>query len=709
MSASTRDASTQILTPTTDSTAIGAFWDKHTRPGGMYELRVLIKGRTGPLGLSGTPRGYFNNRQAVIDAVRQICGKDAVGVYLTLNEVDPALLKRAPNRLVSRATEATRDKDIVRRTRFLIDIDAANGSDESATEAQRAAALATRDKIEAHLHTVLGWCPARVVTCSGNGGGLIYAIDLPNDEAAKHLVKRALQALHARFSTPDATVDTANYNASRLTRVAGTVNGKGAHTEDRPWRIVDAEYLDELGVVSRSQLEALAALAPSKTRPAHDSGAAATPEGSQDRDYWVALLAQGAPSGERHHVMTRLVGHYVGLGIAPAEVKILLRPWVDRCRPTFDPRELDKVVDDLADAEARKRARGDDVPDLTPEVEDAPLTLSTPDKDTLIATQKAELADVKAQIKAWEHLYYINRAFPDKAKRVLVHMHKVFGVRIGQHLPDVMPCTLYPDEQKLQVDGFAISAYAEALDILCSLGLVTQEKRKKLKPGRGKDWYWEYGLNGPVVNALWQQLSTLTEIAPTARQIKAETSREERLQKAIAEEKPTLHVVRALKRDIDEERKGKEKVTMEAVALTFERNNARDALQEAQRIIQENQRQPAATARIMCRAGCGSFIKAAEWCCDECRERERDLADDSRLTSNLESSQQATQRTVTNWLTSNLESPAHPTSDDLKPCTGGCGTLTHRGWECKSCRLRSLRPLHVPDSTSARSEVSHGR
>jgi hypothetical protein len=349
----------------------------------------------------------------------------------------------------------------------------------------------------------------------------------------------------------------------------------------------------------------------------------------------------------------------------------------------------------------------------------AAAPIGTPDKDTLIATQRAELADVKAQVKAWEQLYYINRAFPDKAKRVLVHIHKVFGVRIGQHLPDVMPCTLYPDEQNLQAEGFAISAYDEALDILYSLGLLTREKRKKLNPGRGKDWYWEYGLNGPAINALWQQLPTLTKIAPTARQIKAETSREERLQKAIAEEKPTQEVVISLKREVAQEREERGKATYERDALAYERDAARAqaeaaarerdrALHEAQRIIQENQRPPVAATRIMCRAGCGSFIQAVDWCCDECREREREEAD-SRLESNLECTGRNNHplpSTVTTRLDSNLESAD---TNLLLPCAGGCGTLTPHGWTCKPCRERPPGPLHIPDSTTARREVSHGQ
>jgi len=39
-----------------------------------------------------------------------------------------------------------------------------------------------------------------------------------------------------------------------------------------------------------------------------------------------------------------------------------------------------------------------------------------------------------------------------------------------------------------------------------------------------------------------------------------------------------------------------------------------------------------------------------------------------------------------------------PTS--LKPCGGGCGGLTHRGWPCKACRDRQDN-----STTTARREL----
>jgi len=757
-----RDTATHTPRPPTDPDAIGASWDAMTEPGHVYEVRVLTKGRAGPLGLRGTPSGYFTDRHAYIDAVRAIRGDDATGVYLTMNPVDPALLTRAPNRLATRAITATRDEEITARRRFLIDIDAANGADESATDDERTTALARRDEIHTFLQEVLGWGPAHVVTSSGNGGGLIFAIDLPNDEQARHLIKRALQALHARFTTPAATVDVANSNAARITRIPGTVTAKGTHTPERPWRRATATYPDATRVVTRAQLEALAALAPVAAGTGGHPTAARRSDAERDTglpvdtegECYARLLEEGSPAGQRHHDMTRLVGHYLARGLGTREIAVLLRPWVDRCQPSFPYAQLDAVIRDLAAAEARKQAGQagrDDTLDQ-PDGGAAPATIS-PAVRELIATQRAALADCKAQIAAWQSLF-MNDALPRKAQKVLVSFHQKFNTPLGRPLPEATPCTLYASEDDIKAHGLGVSAYKEGLDVLLNLGLLTREKRQKIaiatdgtgstddattmRRGRGRDFYYEWGLNGPAVNAFWQQLPTLTEIAPTERQVKAVEGRKERLASAVAEGRATHEVVAVLKSEVAREHQERGKLTYERDVLAYERDAAREAaeaaarerdqaLEAAQRIVRESQRpvagDAATPARIMCRAGCGSFIKATTWCCDECRERERDLAGDSRLDVNLESPSPAHTVAVINSLNVNLEYPARapaptaPTSGagvvaPLKACAGGCGELTLRGWTCGPCAARVAaweQGLHIPDRTAMRQEGVHDR
>jgi len=736
MSAATaRDyQTTQNLPPTTDPNAIGAFWDAMTGPGRVYEMRI-IRQETDRYGNKLIDSAYFTDQHAFVAAAQRIHPTYAAGVYLTMNPVDPnaptlALKKdgtpRRPfNKGATRAYtgDTTPDEHVVSRRHLLIDIDAANPTGVSATDKERAAALARRDDIHTYLQDVMGWGPARVVTSSGNGGGLIFVIDLPNDDAAKQLIKRVLGVLDARFSTPAATVDLANSNAARITRIPGTVTAKGNHTPERPWRRATATYPDGAGIVTRAQLEALAAHAPSATRRTSQRRGAATDangtpiiEDSGDDEY-ARLLEEGAPEGQRRTVLLKLVGHYLHRGLSAREIGVILRPWADRCQPPVPYAHLDSVIRDLANAEARKQPRTDEEDAQG----DTPLTERERVQRDALHRAYATIADLTAQITAWEILR-TTKAFPTKAAAVLVHMHKRAGVRLGQPLPDDMPCNQYADDQDIAAEGIARSAYKEGLDILLNLGLVNRKQVMKKVPdpepgegdqatvkgrGRGLPWFHMYGLNAPAVNALWAQLPTMTEIAPTQRQVKAEASRKERLERAIEEEKPTLHVVRALKREVAEVRQDRQNVVFEYRAVSQERDNARaqaeaaakqrdQALQDAQRIIRDHQ-QPA--VMLGC-TGCGQRIDLATYRCDDCRARERAEAGDLRLTSNLKSPTRAGTVEVTNRLTSNLKYPDPP----MKPCTGGCGTLTPHGWTCKACR----EPLHAPDSTSTTREAAYG-
>jgi len=55
-------------------------------------------------------------------------------------------------------------------------------------------------------------------------------VDLPNDEAATEVVRGVLTTLDALFSNETITVDTANYNASRVWKLYGTMSRKGDST-----------------------------------------------------------------------------------------------------------------------------------------------------------------------------------------------------------------------------------------------------------------------------------------------------------------------------------------------------------------------------------------------------------------------------------------------------------------------------------------------
>jgi hypothetical protein len=254
-------SATASVALTTDTAAACACWTALVRPGDVHEVRIP-KSRKGPRRFFGTVSGYFDNADDFATALTGLTGYDAEGVYLTLNPVNPDLLARAANRLKDNARETTGDGDVLRRANLLIDVDPVRPSGISATDAERDAALGVRDDVQAFLTDAMGWPAPTAVVESGNGGGLVYRIDLPNDAESDTLARRVLAGLAAAFDTPDVSIDTAIANAARLVKVAGTVAAKGDDVPERPWRLAAATYPQDATVVPRDALARVADLAP---------------------------------------------------------------------------------------------------------------------------------------------------------------------------------------------------------------------------------------------------------------------------------------------------------------------------------------------------------------------------------------------------------------------------------------------------------------
>ena len=218
-------------------------------PGQVVELRALFE--------DATASGYYDDMVRLAADAEVVEAAQPLGMYVTLNEVNPALLARRENRIKMRLGKkdaTTADVDIIRRRWFPIDIDAKRPSGVSSTDAEHEAALAKAEQIATFLSGE-GW-PDPVMGDSGNGAHLLYRIDLPADEAGLDLVKKGLEALALLFDDDQSTIDTANHNASRIWKLYGTVSRKGDSTETRPHRRSRILVLpDEVGTLSSVSLE----------------------------------------------------------------------------------------------------------------------------------------------------------------------------------------------------------------------------------------------------------------------------------------------------------------------------------------------------------------------------------------------------------------------------------------------------------------------
>ena len=253
-------------------------------PGGVVEIRAIAE--------DGTHSGYFDDPRLLAASAELLDLSTVHGIYVTLNELNPALLARRSNRVkmhLSRKDSTTADADIIRRRWLPVDIDPVRPGGVSSTDEEHEKALKKAEH-------VAGWLkdqgfPEPVRADSGNGAHLLYRVDLANDETSRDLVQRCLAALAERFNDSTCTIDTAVSNAARIWKLYGTVSRKGDATADRPHRrsrIIAVP--DETGIVSIPLLKTLAARGKEQKPPERRSPKTKIyedPQAPLDLDAWL--------------------------------------------------------------------------------------------------------------------------------------------------------------------------------------------------------------------------------------------------------------------------------------------------------------------------------------------------------------------------------------------------------------------------------------
>lgn len=220
------------------------------QPGDVAEVRAIL--RPGNRGFnphlytgwaSGIVYGYFDNAEDCARCVQPlddagICS----GIYCTLNPVMPDLLAIAKNRLrgwsKKEGIELVSDEKIMRRRWILVDVDpvrSVGNVDVSSTWAELKIAADVADSVTEYMSGI-GW-PTPIRALSGNGLHLLYRVDMPNDDKSYRFVKGLLSRLDLMFTDKEKVkVDPVMFNASRITKLYGTVARKGDEIPGRPWR-----------------------------------------------------------------------------------------------------------------------------------------------------------------------------------------------------------------------------------------------------------------------------------------------------------------------------------------------------------------------------------------------------------------------------------------------------------------------------------------
>lgn len=262
--------------------------------GGVVEMRM-------PKTSKRTVSGYYDDWAALTrDAA--VYDRDAPGIYITLNPINPTLLARANNRAIPYCDKTSGDSDVIARRWLPIDCDPVRPSGIPSTDAEHDAALARATAIRDAL-AERGW-PTPILADSGNGAHLLYAVDLPVDDGG--LVESCLRALAFRWDDGAVMIDQSVHNPARIWKLYGTVARKGDGTPERPQRLARLLAVPDAPTpVARGLLDVLAAEMPPPERPA-----TTVQRGGFDLQTWVAthgleVAREGAWRGGRRWVLAR--------------------------------------------------------------------------------------------------------------------------------------------------------------------------------------------------------------------------------------------------------------------------------------------------------------------------------------------------------------------------------------------------------------------
>jgi hypothetical protein len=216
-----------------DPAEILKFLSLVSEPGQVIELRLLNVQLQGQR-LSVTMAGYFSKRDLLVQSASKY-SPYAQGAYITLNPVNPALLARSANalRIAGKGLALSSDTDVISRQWLPVDLDPIRPAGISSTDEEHENAITRTYELREALR-VDGF-PDPIVADSGNGGHLLYRIDLPTNDDG--VIKRCLQALALRFDDDRVKVDLSVYNPSRIWKLYGTFSRKGDSVPDRPHRM----------------------------------------------------------------------------------------------------------------------------------------------------------------------------------------------------------------------------------------------------------------------------------------------------------------------------------------------------------------------------------------------------------------------------------------------------------------------------------------
>lgn len=196
-------------------------------PNSIIEIRAILKRQSTSRLFRGSNFSSVSDFKESVEAEALRLNRLKYNVYIVMNPISHGFKGGSAS-----------DDDIECRKLLLIDIDRAKTSKEPASNQELILAKLLAKDIAKYLKAEGMYDP--IVVMSGNGYHLYYKLDsIPNTPENAAKAGDFLRRLAAKFDNDEVKIDTCVYNASRITKVVGTISRKGVETVDRPFRMAE--------------------------------------------------------------------------------------------------------------------------------------------------------------------------------------------------------------------------------------------------------------------------------------------------------------------------------------------------------------------------------------------------------------------------------------------------------------------------------------
>lgn len=283
--------------------------------------------------------GWFDDYEKAVDIALKISGSGK-GVYFTVNPCSSEFFPSNRNKLTV-SGKRTKDTEILAIRNLYIDIDLLGDHNYPASDLEHERAEDAAREILMALDK-LDW-PHPAVIDSGNGIGIFYPVNLPNDSTSVQLLKSVLVGLTSKFAKIlekyNVAIDTKVSNPARLTRMPGTLNCKGESTKDRCYRLAKILILPKTR--QELSLEKLLAAAGWAQEQKKDTPGLVEKSKKSRQLSDIELI----PVGQRNCTLASKAGSMRRKGMSPEMIEDnLLVINENQCDPPLDPKEVARIA-----------------------------------------------------------------------------------------------------------------------------------------------------------------------------------------------------------------------------------------------------------------------------------------------------------------------------------------------------------------------------